>query len=108
MAQKVLAVCTMGMVRSVAMSYALKSKGFDSLAMGVRAQGEDTKLMLYQWADVIIAMAQDVMDLIPPAYRNSKTMLCDVGPDRFGTPMHPELQQLVHQCLEKIVEPAKV
>ena len=107
MAQKVLAVCGIGMVRSVAMTYALKAKGFDALAMGVRAQGEDTKLMLYQWADIIIAMAKDVMELIPPEYRNAKTVLCDVGPDTYHTPMHPDLQRQVHDCLGRLIGPSQ-
>ena len=82
---KVLCVCQGGNTRSVAMAYVLKKYyRIDALACGYRDNTPETLTMLYQWADLIIAMAGRVWKRIPEEYK-SKAKLCDVGSDRWGS-----------------------
>lgn len=92
---KVLCVCHAGMVRSVAMTWALKARGLDSIAIGINAHSDATKQMMFEWADLVVVMESAIK--IPDIYQ-PKTVIVDVGPDRFHTPSHPELQSMVHQA----------
>ena len=80
---KILCLCERGNSRSVALAWLLKDgMGFDALAIGMRAASEETKNMLYQWADKIILVDKDFEDEIPDEHKN-KLRVWDVGKDRF-------------------------
>lgn len=50
---KILCICERGNSRSVALAYLFKDwLGQDALSMGITASSEDTKRMLYEWAEL--------------------------------------------------------
>ena len=72
----------------------------DALACGMEKNSPDTIKMLAEWADFIVVMEGWIADGIPPSERY-KVRHCDVGPDRFRDPWHPELVELVAaKCVE--------
>lgn len=87
-----LCVCQWGHSRSVAMVRALHAKGHSALATGVQSGGDAIPL-LSQWADKIIVMQPHFAESILIQYRH-KIEICDVGPDRWVNPYHPELGQI--------------
>jgi len=89
--KKILTVCEGGNVRSVGLAYALKSNGQDAVAASWRFNTKETLAMLYRWADFIVVMQPEMMEHIPNRYK-PKLRCIDVGPDRFGSAFHPELQ----------------
>ena len=52
--------------------------------------------MLCGWAEMIVVMEPYMVNHIPPEHR-AKTKVCDVGPDRYGQPLHPDLVAQVRQ-----------
>lgn len=100
---KILCICEHGNVRSVALAYLLKTiYGYDVLACGVRETSEQTKGMLYQWADKIIFLDRELQDY--KLLKNSKTsgyknkLYClDVGPDIWHD---ANAQELHHKLLK--------
>lgn len=88
---KFLCVCDGGNVRSVAMAYALKMNEQEALAVGRLYTTKETMDMLSSWADQIILMEPHMIESIDPMF-HKKIIVCDVGPDRYGLYIHPELQ----------------
>ena len=100
---KILCVCEGGNVRSVALAYALKHEvnpRHDALAMGLVTNNPDTQLMLFNWAERIIVMEERLKEPIPPIF-HSKVSVCEVGPDRYGIYVHPDLIKLVREYCQK-------
>jgi predicted protein tyrosine phosphatase len=88
---KILCICERGNSRSVVLAYMFKDiYGQDALAIGIRTASEETKTMLYSWADVIILVDKMFENEIPMEYGN-KLKIWDVGPDRYFQGFHPEL-----------------
>jgi cephalosporin hydroxylase len=87
---KMLAICEGGNVRSVGLAYVLKDHGQDAVAAGWRFSSPETLAMLCAWADRIFVMQGEFADRVPLEHR-PKVVVADVGPDRYGTPFHPEL-----------------
>ena len=89
---KILTVCRAGLVRSVSLADVLKLhfKPTDVLPVGKDFNSEETKQMLFEWADKIIVMETHYKDSIPQEYWD-KLLVCDVGADRYGSSKHPEL-----------------
>lgn len=96
---KVLCVCSRGNSRSVALGWMLKDgMAFDAIAMGIDANSEDTKNMLYDWADHIIIVDRELLDKFPERYKN-KLKVFDVGGDRFFRGFEPELIDIYKKYL---------
>lgn len=99
---KVLCMCQGGNVRSVALKYLLHYGGMklDALACGWESNTDNTRDMLFAWADYIIVMQPQFASRVPAAFHyqpgGPRKLFCyDVGQDRFGNPFHPELQQML-------------
>lgn len=89
---KILTVCRAGLVRSVALADVLKLhfEMTDVLSLGIDFSSRATQDMLFKWADRIIVMEDHYKNKIPQEYID-KTLVCDVGPDTYGTPKNPDL-----------------
>lgn len=89
---KFLCVCDGGNVRSVALAFELKhTHKQDAIAAGRWCASPDTLEMLCQWADVIVIMQPCMEESISPEYK-AKLRCVDVGPDRYGVYIHPDLR----------------
>jgi hypothetical protein len=89
-------MCQGGHVRSVAVKFLLHYVfgGHDVLACGWQSNTEETRKMLFEWADLVVIMDKDFSKFVPPEFR--KKLVCyHVGPDRFGSPFHPGLQKML-------------
>lgn len=95
---KYLCVCDGGNVRSVGMAYVLKHEfgqgRNEAIAVGRGNSSIDTLAMLCEWADVIVIMEPHMKVDIGLKYKD-KVRCVDVGPDRYGVYVHPELLQQV-------------
>ena len=99
----ILCVCQRGNSRSVALAYIFKDVyGQDALAMGISAASDDTKSMLYEWADIIILVDQKYEDEIPAEYKK-KLQIWDVGSDKYFLGFHPELLELYRKYIDERV-----
>lgn len=95
---KFLCVCEMGTVRSGAMAIALKMRQqSDVIQCGWRSGSPETLRMLCNWADAIVVMQREIIDLLvekvalpEKEYKldTRKILLVDVGVDIYGHPMH--------------------
>ena len=80
---KVLTVCQGGNSRSVGCACLLKLKyGIDAIASGWEFNSNETKEMLFKWADCIIVMQEIFKEHIPLEYHN-KLLVVDVGEDSY-------------------------
>jgi predicted protein tyrosine phosphatase len=92
---KVLCLCHGGNVRSVALAFVLKHEhGHEAIAAGQWTCSPKTMHMLCKWADKIVVMQPQIAECVPPPFR-AKTVCVDVGPDRFGVYIHPDLLEMV-------------
>lgn len=96
---KVLTICERGNSRSVCLAHILKDIGHDALAMGILSASEETKEMLFEWAEKIILVDKRFEDKIPEKYKG-KLVIYDVGPDRYFMGHHPELDQMFKNYLQ--------
>jgi hypothetical protein len=97
---KYLCVCDGGNVRSHALAYVLHDlRGHEAIAVGRLRVSAETLLMLCRWADRIVLMQNCMMESIPDDFRG-KVLVTDVGPDRFGIYIHPELLQMAHAAAD--------
>ena len=98
---KILTVCEHGNVRSVACAYLIKSiYKHDTLACGVKETSEETKKMLYDWADKVILMDKSL--LLEFGYldrEKNKLSILDVGKDVWH---NSNAQELHHKILKQI------
>ncbi len=89
---KWMCVCQGGNVRSGALKNILNYNfGQDALSVSAEKNSAETLAMLYDWADRVVWLTPDVKQWWPSRLSLSKVALVDVGPDRFGSPLHPEL-----------------
>ena len=92
---KILCVCQRGNVRASGLAYILKDRdGHDALACGWETNFGETLEMLCEWADKIIVLESYFKNKIP-IKNQGKVEIFDVGIDRWGTPTHPELLQIL-------------
>ena len=69
---KVLCICEGGNVRSVAMAQHLKEIGHEAIAIGYKYTSEETRKILYKWADRIVFLK----DYIPiDLWHNPRDMI---------------------------------
>ena len=98
---KILCVCSRGNSRSVALAWILKDHlHLDALAMGIDTNSEETKNVLYDWADRIILVDKIFEERIPKEYK-TKLKIFDVGGDRFFRGFEPELLQIYINYINK-------
>jgi predicted protein tyrosine phosphatase len=102
---KTLCLCAGGVVRSVTLCALLKYYWkHDALAASLDTNSTDTKLMLMEWADHIYIVEPDMWCEIPEDYKH-KTRCLDIGPDKWGKSMEPELQDICYRLLEQDLGP---
>lgn len=98
---KIVTMCQGGQVRSVGLKFRLTYKhGHEVIACGWQSNTPETRAMLFKWADYIIIMQQGMDVHIPKEFHTTvdgrRKLFCfDVGPDNFGNPFHPRLQQML-------------
>ena len=101
---RILCVCEGGFTRSVCLAGHLRNDGgrpvHDSIAASWRFNTPETITMLCAWAEFVVVMEPYMLEKIPQEYR-SKSKVCDVGPDRYGQPLHPDLVVLVSDWCRK-------
>ena len=89
---KFLCVCQGGNVRSSALAFILKWKHKqDAIPVGCEQNSREVRDILGDWADYIILMQDWDKSLIVPQRCYNKVRVVDVGPDRYGYNMHPDL-----------------
>lgn len=88
---RVLCICERGNSRSVALAWILKDHmNQEAIAVGIRTMGQETKDLLFKWADRIILVDKRFEPEIPEEFRQ-KTKVWDVGPDKFFRGFDQEL-----------------
>ncbi len=90
---KILTICEGGNVRSVSLGYVLKdlcAPRHDAVALGAGRNSPETIRMMCEWADRIVVMQPEFKKSVPEEF-HEKLSVCDVGPDVFGSPLHPTL-----------------
>lgn len=100
---KVLTVCAYGNVRSSCLARQLKDWYFqDAIAAGLVANAPETLTMLFNWADLILLtdMSLDPKNYIHSDVGKEKFQTFDVGRDRWGNPVDPELVQIMTDKIE--------
>lgn len=97
---KVLAICQAGTVRSGAIVLEAKLRGHDALQAGVLYTKPRTVAMLSRWANVIFVAEAAMAAIVPTKYQD-KVRDAALGPDRWHTPVHPELRDLARAVLER-------
>ena len=97
--KKFLTVCEGGNVRSVSMAFTLKHYfRQDAIAFSHAVNSDEILKILADWADYIIVMQPKFADRFG-AWK-PKLRVVDVGPDRWGNPLHDEL----HKFLAKVAQ----
>ena len=97
---KILCICERGNSRSPTLGWILKDRmGHDVIAMGIRANSNETKQMLYKWAERIILVDKDFLPEIPQEF-HEKVKVWDVGKDIYFIP-HPDLIQKYNDFITK-------
>lgn len=89
---KFLCVCLGGNVRSVAMATQIH-EGYrhEAIPVGWNRVSRETMTVFCQWADVVVIMEDHMREHIPREFA-AKIRVADVGPDRYGMHVHPELK----------------
>lgn len=78
-------------MRSHALAYVLHDlKGHEAIAVGRLRTSPETMDMLCGWAQRIVLMQPHMLESISENHR-SRVLVTDVGVDRFGIYIHPEL-----------------
>lgn len=78
--------------------------GQDALACGWEPNSDETKAMLYEWADMIVPMQAEFVERIPERYRDKVKVVLEVGPDRWG--VNHDLMALVDGLLSQMLSGA--
>ena len=68
--------------------------GQEAIAIGRMIVSKETMQMLCNWADVIVVMQPHMQQSVPEDFHH-KVRCIDVGEDRFGIYIHPELLPMV-------------
>jgi predicted protein tyrosine phosphatase len=100
---KFLCICDGGNVRSQAMAYVLHDlMAQEAIAVGRLRISEESMENFCSWADKIIIMQPKMEESVPKRYKE-KLLCVDVGNDRFGIYVHPELLVMVKQGADWIL-----
>jgi hypothetical protein len=65
----------------------------DAIAAAWRYNSKETLAMLSEWADCIVVMQPGGVKYLAEQFRQ-KIKVCDVGPDRWRSAVHPELTDI--------------
>jgi len=96
---KVLTICQGGNCRSVCLGFVLKYKyNIDAVAASWEKNTKRTLDMLCEWADKIIFVEAQFIKYVPKKY-SKKFIVIELGPDRWGNSLHPELINICGQLL---------
>jgi hypothetical protein len=88
---KFLCVCDGGNVRSYALAWVLHDQlGQEAIPVGRLRVSPETMKMMCEWADLIVIMQPHMEESILPEFK-PKLLCVDVGVDRYGMWIHPEL-----------------
>jgi predicted protein tyrosine phosphatase len=104
---KVVTMCQGGHVRSVSLKHLLKYKyGHDTLACGWQSNTDETRAMLFEWADKIVIMQPNMEKYVPEKFHfdseGKRKLFCyDVGEDTYGNPFHQTLQRNLDIMIQK-------
>ena len=104
--ERIVTMCQGGHVRSVALKYLLRYKfgGHDVIACGYEGNTDETRSMVFGWADVIVIMQSKFEKYVPVEFHEKdgkRRLFCyDVGEDRFMNPFHPELQSMLSAMIQ--------
>lgn len=83
------------------MAYVLRKCGQEATQCGVAAPS--ALACLAEWAERIVVMQPHYASAVPAAAKG-KIVIVDVGPDRWGNPLHPEIQEIMriraHEALK--------
>lgn len=97
---KMVCMCQGGNSRSVACAFLMKYEyGHDALSLSWQANSDETKNMLFDWADAIIVMTEDFTQYVPTKYW-AKLAVVDVGDDIWGNGLHPDLLNKIRGLLK--------
>ena len=101
---KILTVCSHGNIRSAGLKYLLQViYKHDVLNCGVEENSEDTRQMLFQWADKVIALDTTVFTVVDREMDHSnKLELLDVGEDVWHNPFAQALQHRLLKGLKNL------
>ena len=92
---KILCVCDGGSVRSAALASVLKHHmGHEAIAIGRQCVSRATMVMMCEWADSIAIMHDGMIESIPDLLR-PKIVNLEVGEDRWGLKIDPELKEIM-------------
>ena len=105
---RILCVCEGGNTRSVTLATLLKYNygNHDAIAMSQGKNKGETLRMLANWANLILAADEEIhtkllQDLMAQKDGNErKVELADLGTDKWGMSMHPDLIPLACRVLE--------
>jgi hypothetical protein len=97
---KILVVCDEGNNRSATLGTQIKYLGHDVLTMGINRNAEDTKIMLYGWADKIILTDTSQIEYFKPD-RDNKVTLWGIGEDIYPRPFNKKLLKICRQLIEQ-------
>ena len=97
-----LCVCAYGHSRSAAMVQVLHHYGQEAISAGLITCSETWLSLLLSQVDYVICMTPEIHGTITKIIESKhfltrlkyRTLLCDVGKDRWSNPYHPELKIL--------------
>jgi hypothetical protein len=106
---KILTICEGGNVRSVGLARILKTnlRRHNAIAIGAGwalsiENNREPGTYLCHWAELIVIMSEHFRSGVPiPKGCESKVKICEVGPDVYGNPSHPELIKLCEAWVTK-------
>jgi predicted protein tyrosine phosphatase len=91
---RILTICQGGSCRSVTLATLLKyyCGGHDALAGSLAKNSADTLRMLYNWADLVFVVEPKMVPMLEERIgKPAEAGVIDLGPDRWGMSMHPDL-----------------
>ena len=97
---RVLTVCQMGRVRSVACRDILNARGCDAVAIGRETSSDDGCRKHAEWADIIVVIDKSIVAGKPEVFPPEKTITLEIGNDIWWNPIHPNLIEVARKNLE--------
>lgn len=94
-------------MRSVALAFILHERlGQEAIALGRLRVSPKTMQYFCDWADVVVIMQPHMEESIPKKFKD-KLRCVDVGEDRYGIWIHPELLPQVESGGKWLVDKTK-
>ena len=96
----ILCVCEHGNNRSVTMAWLLKYvENFETMTIGLNYHSDETKKMMFEWADVITVPEDKLLLMIPEEYKH-KVKFYPIGEDFYPRPFNKVLLAKAKQLME--------